>query len=54
MDVAVYLDADQDFDLDTLHEKLRDIVRAGYPTKVDSDFTINPKTLGISLRRFRA
>lgn len=48
-DVAVYLDvADEGFDLDRLHRLLRDLVRLIYPTKADSDFEINPKTLGIS------
>jgi hypothetical protein len=47
-DVAVYLDTDEQFDLDTLHEQLRGVVRAAYPTKADADFTINPKTLGVS------
>ncbi len=48
-DVAVYLDDSQarDYDLMTLHDTLRAIVRGVYPTKSDSDFWVQPHTLGM-------
>lgn len=50
-DVAVYLDQeDADFDLDRLRALLRTLVRLVYPGKVDGDFTVNDKTLGITFR----
>ena len=48
-DVAVYLDTSQasDYDLATMHTTLRETVRGVYPTKQDSDFWVQPHTLGI-------
>jgi hypothetical protein len=48
-DVAVYLD-DSDasyYDLITMHDTLRTIVRGVYPTKSDDDFWVQPHTLGV-------
>ena len=50
-DVAVYLDQeDAAFDLDELRALLRSLVRLVYPGKVNSDFAVNDKTLGITFR----
>jgi hypothetical protein len=48
-DVAVYLDDSQAsaYDLVTMHDTLRAIVRGVYPTKQDSDFWVQPHTLGM-------
>jgi hypothetical protein len=48
-DVAVYLDTSEatDYDLATMHATLREIVRGVYPTKDDSDFWVQPHTLGM-------
>lgn len=48
-DVAVYLDDSQasDYDLLTMHDTLRAIVRGVYPTKNDNDFWVQPHTLGM-------
>lgn len=48
-DIAVYLDvsAASDYDLATMHDTLREIVRGVYPTKKDSDFWKQPHTLGL-------
>jgi hypothetical protein len=48
-DVAVYLDDSQasDYDLMTMHDTLRAIVRGVYPTKSDNDFWVQPHTLGM-------
>lgn len=48
-DIAVYLDTSEasDYDLATMHATLREIVRGVYPTKNDSDFWIQPHTLGM-------
>jgi hypothetical protein len=48
-DIAVYLDTSgaSDYDIATMHATLREIVRGVYPTKKDSDFRIQPHTLGI-------
>lgn len=48
-DIAVYLDlseADRD-DVDLLHEKIRELLIAVYPTKDPDDFKVQPYTLGI-------
>lgn len=51
-DVAVYLDDTQatDYDLLTMHDTLRQIVRSVYPTKADQDFWVQPHTLGMQFR----
>lgn len=51
-DIAVYLDTSEasDYDLVTMHQTLRDIVRGVYPTKADSDFQVQPHTLGMQFR----
>lgn len=51
-DVAVYLDDSgaSDYDLMTMHNTLRAIARAVYPTKQDDDFWVQPHTLGIQFR----
>ncbi|MDA0173392.1 CBASS oligonucleotide cyclase [Solirubrobacter taibaiensis] len=48
-DIAVYLDTSNasDYDLATMHSTLREIVRGVYPTKKDSDFWVQPHTLGM-------
>jgi tRNA nucleotidyltransferase (CCA-adding enzyme) len=48
-DIAVYLDvsAASDYDLATMHDTLREIVRGVYPTKKDADFWKQPHTLGL-------
>ena len=48
-DVAVYLDDSQasDYDLMLMHDTLRAIVRGVYPTKSDTDFWVQPHTLGM-------
>lgn len=48
-DVAVYLDDSKasDYDLLTMHDTLRTIVRGLYPTKSDNDFWVQPHTLGL-------
>jgi hypothetical protein len=48
-DIAVYLDTSgaSDYDLATMHDTLRAIVRGVYPTKKDSDFWKQPHTLGL-------
>lgn len=48
-DIAVYLDTStaSDYDLATMHDTLREIVRGVYPTKKDSDFWKQPHTLGL-------
>lgn len=48
-DIAVYLDTSEasNYDLATMHATLREIVRGVYPTKDDSDFWIQPHTLGM-------
>lgn len=47
-DVAVYLTPGTNPDLSSLHALLKRLVKLVYPTKQDSDFTINSKTLGVS------
>jgi hypothetical protein len=48
-DIAVYLEADgaSQFDLASLHGRLRNLLLSVYPTKKAEDFTIQPRTLGI-------
>jgi hypothetical protein len=48
-DIAIYLDTSgaSGYDLATMHATLREIVRGVYPTKNDSDFWIQPHTLGM-------
>jgi len=51
-DVAVFLDvseAEKD-DIDELHSIILKLVKAVYPTKVDEDFKVQPRTLGIHFR----
>lgn len=51
-DVAVFLDlseADKD-DVDKLHNIIRNLLIAAYPTKKPEDFQIQPRTLGIHFR----
>lgn len=52
-DIAVYLDTSgaSDYDLTTMHQTLRDIVRGAYPQKDDSDFWVQPHTLGMQFRQ---
>ncbi|MGO9902512.1 MAG: CBASS oligonucleotide cyclase [Solirubrobacteraceae bacterium] len=51
-DVAVYLDDSNAsyYDLLTMHNTLRAIVRGVYPTKQDDDFWVQPHTLGVQFR----
>lgn len=48
-DIAVYLDTSgaTEYDLATMHDTLRGIVRGVYPTKKDTDFWTQPHTLGL-------
>jgi hypothetical protein len=48
-DIAVYLDTSDatNYDLASMHSTLREIVKGVYPTKGDSDFWIQPHTLGM-------
>jgi tRNA nucleotidyltransferase (CCA-adding enzyme) len=51
-DVAVALDvseASKD-DIDSLHKKIRKLLIAIYPQKVETDFEVQPRTLGIEFR----
>lgn len=49
VDVAVYLDSsrESDYDLPTVHATLRAIVRRTHPRLSDSDFCVQPHTLGV-------
>ena len=51
-DVAVYLDVSESDknDIDLLHEIILRLIRAVYPQKVQQDFQIQPRTLGIHFR----
>lgn len=51
-DIAVFLNPDglSEFDLASLHERIRRLLRAAYPQKKDEDFTVQPRTLGIVFR----
>jgi hypothetical protein len=48
-DVAVYLNGKgvTSYDLDNLHDRIRRLLTKIYPTKQPSDFTVQPRTLGI-------
>lgn len=48
-DIAVFLNPDgvTEFELASLHERIRRLLRAAYPQKKDEDFTVQPRTLGI-------
>jgi len=48
-DVAVYLRVDEsnDFNLDTLHKVIRELLVSIYSTKKPEDFAVQPRTLGI-------
>lgn len=51
-DIAVFLtllDPDN-YDLDELHDRVRALLIAAYPGKSESDFTVQPRTLGIVFR----
>ena len=51
-DIAVFLNPDglSSFDLASLHDRIRRLLKAAYPQKADSDFTVQPRTLGIVFR----
>jgi hypothetical protein len=51
-DVAVYLNGKgvSSYDLDNLHGRIRRLLTRIYPTKQPSDFTVQPRTLGIEFR----
>lgn len=50
-DIAVFIKVDStQFDLTQLHEKIRELLRAVYPSKQNEDFSIQPRTLGITFR----
>jgi hypothetical protein len=49
-DVAVFLNTNGAFDLTNLHRRIRDLLAACYPTKPATDFTVQPRTLGITFR----
>lgn len=48
-DIAAYLTTDEatEYDLNSLHEQLRRLLIAIYPTKKPEDFTVQPRTLGL-------
>lgn len=50
-DIAVYLKAGDDFDLDTLHDTIRALAMAIYPQKLPGDFQVQPRTLGIEFHQ---
>src|SRR5260221_9456275 len=50
-DIAVFLTIDtKEFDLSKLHDKIRELLVAAYPTKKKEDFVVQPRTLGITFR----
>ena len=51
-DIAVFLDISEaaKTDVDGMHELIRKLLGAVYPTKVDEDFQVQPRTLGIHFR----
>src|SRR5258708_1288970 len=51
-DIAVALDVSEASreDIDSLHAKIRKLLIAIYPQKVESDFEVQPRTLGIEFR----
>jgi hypothetical protein len=51
-DVAVFLDTNgtSQYDLSNLHGRIRNLLAKSYPTKVATDFTVQPRTLGIMFR----
>lgn len=51
-DIAVFLQPNggADFDLASLHDRIRLLLRAAYPQKKPEDFTVQPRTLGIVFR----
>jgi hypothetical protein len=51
-DIAVFLNTNRvsKFDLKSLHDRIRRLLRAAYPQKTDGDFTVQPRTLGIVFR----
>ena len=51
-DIAVALDVSEATkdDIDTLHEKILELLIAMYPQKEESDFAVQPRTLGIEFR----
>lgn len=50
-DIAVFLKIDTtQFDLSGLHDKLRELLVAAYPSKKKEDFVVQPRTLGITFR----
>jgi hypothetical protein len=51
-DIAVFLNTEDvsNFDLDSLHHRIRLLLCKAYPQKKPADFTIQPRTLGIVFR----
>jgi hypothetical protein len=51
-DIAVFLNVvdPEVYDLDELHDRIRALLIAAYPGKAPSDFTVQPRTLGIVFR----
>ncbi len=51
-DIAVFLNTDlaNEFDLASLHHRLRLLLCAAYPQKKPEDFTVQPRTLGVVFR----
>jgi len=51
-DIAVFLNTNgtSNFDLPSLHHRLRRLLCAAYPQKKPEDFTVQPRTLGIVFR----
>lgn len=47
-DVAVFIEVEQTAEvLDELHNRIKKLLKKAYPNKADSDFTVQPRTLGI-------
>lgn len=47
-DIAVFIEIEQTAEvLDVLHDRIKELLKKAYPTKAESDFTIQPRTLGI-------
>jgi hypothetical protein len=51
-DVAVYMKVPNpdEFPIDTLHQRIREMLVAAYPGKSPDDFVVQPRTLGITFR----
>jgi len=47
-DIAVFIEIEATANaLDDLHKRIKELLKKAYPNKADSDFTVQPRTLGI-------